>query len=151
MACPALPTCGLAVAESERAIPGLLDQLEAELESLGLKHEPLTVRMTGCPNGCARPYTADIAFVGRSLGLYHVYVGGGLAGDRLVDLYRGDVPVEEILDTLRPLLHRWAAERTPGEGLGDFYQRLMGLRAVRSTVTGRELPTIDQLPLAVAP
>ncbi len=150
VACPALPTCGLAVAESERAIPGLLDQLEAELESLGLKHEPLTVRMTGCPNGCARPYTADIAFVGRSLGLYHVYVGGGLAGDRLVDLYRGDVPVEEILDTLRPLLHRWAAERTPGEGLGDFYQRLMGLRAVRSTVTGRELPTIDQLPLAVA-
>jgi sulfite reductase beta subunit-like hemoprotein len=109
------------------------------------------VRMTGCPNGCARPYTADIAFVGRSLGLYHVYVGGGLAGDRLVDLYRADVPQEEIIDTLRPLLQRWATERSPGEGLGDFYQRLMGLRAVRSTVTGRELPTIDQLPLAVAP
>jgi sulfite reductase beta subunit-like hemoprotein len=138
------------VAESERAIPGLLDQLEAELETLGLRHEPLTVRMTGCPNGCARPYTADIAFVGRSLGLYHVYVGGGLAGDRLVDLYRADVPMEEIVDTLRPLLQRWAAERNPGEGLGDFYQRLMGLRAVRSTVTGRELPTIDQFPLVVA-
>jgi len=150
VACPALPTCGLAVAESERAIPGLLDQLEAELETLGLRHEPLTVRMTGCPNGCARPYTADIAFVGRSLGLYHVYVGGGLAGDRLVDLYRADVPMEEIVDTLRPLLQRWAAERNPGEGLGDFYQRLMGLRAVRSTVTGRELPTIDQFPLVVA-
>jgi sulfite reductase (ferredoxin) len=151
VACPALPTCGLAVAESERAIPGLLSQLETELESLGVGGEPLTVRMTGCPNGCARPYTADIAFVGRSLGLYHVYVGGGLAGDRLVDLYRGDVPLEEIVDTLRPLLQRWAAERREGEGLGDFYQRLMGLRAVRSTVTGRELPTFEQIPLAVTP
>ncbi len=151
VACPALPTCGLAVAESERAIPGLLDQLEAELESLGVGGEPLTVRMTGCPNGCARPYTADIAFVGRSLGLYNVYVGGGLAGDRLVDLYRADVPLEEIVESLRPLLHRWAAERHDGEGLGDFYQRLMGLRAVRSTVTGRELPTFEQIPLAVVP
>jgi sulfite reductase (ferredoxin) len=150
VACPALPTCGLAVAESERAMPGLLDQLEGELESLGVGKEPLTVRMTGCPNGCARPYTADIAFVGRSLGLYNVYVGGGLAGDRLVDLYRADVPLEGILDTLRPLLQRWAAERHPGEGLGDFYQRLMGLRAVRSTLTGRELPTLEQVPLAVA-
>jgi len=151
MACPALPTCGLAVAESERAIPALLDRLETELETLGLRNEPLTVRMTGCPNGCARPYTADIALVGRSLGLYNVYVGGGLAGDRLVDLYRADVPQEEIIETLRPLLARWATERRPGEGLGDCYQRLMGLRAVRSTVTGRELPTIDRLAVAVAP
>ncbi len=150
MACPALPTCGLAVAESERAIPGLLDGLEAELEALGLRDAPLTVRMTGCPNGCARPYTADLAFVGRSLGLYHVYVGGGLAGDRLVDLYRADVPTEGIVETVRPLLTRWAAERTDDEGLGDFYQRLMGLRARRTTVTGRELPTIDLIPLEVA-
>jgi sulfite reductase (ferredoxin) len=150
MACPALPTCGLAVAESERAIPAILDQFEAELESLGLRDAPLTIRMTGCPNGCARPYTADLAFVGRSLDLYNVYVGGGLAGDRLVDLYRADVPVEELLGTMRPLLQRWAAERTGNEGLGDFYQRLMGLRAVRSVVTGRELPTIDLVPLEVA-
>ena len=149
MACPALPTCGLAVAESERAIPELLDLFEAELESLGLRDAPLTIRMTGCPNGCARPYTADLAFVGRSLGLYNVYVGGGLAGDRLVDLYRADVPVNEILGTVRPLLHRWAAERDDGEGLGDFYQRLMGLRATRTVVTGRELPTIDLVPLEV--
>jgi sulfite reductase beta subunit-like hemoprotein len=150
MACPALPTCGLAVAESERAIPGILDQFEAELEALGLRHAPITIRMTGCPNGCARPYTADLAFVGRSIGLYNVYVGGGLAGDRLVDLYRADVPVEELLATVRPLLHRWAAERAEGEGLGDFYQRLMGLRATRTMVTGRELPTIDLVPLEVA-
>jgi sulfite reductase (ferredoxin) len=150
MACPALPTCGLAVAESERAIPGILDRFEAELVELGLRDAPLTIRMTGCPNGCARPYTADLAFVGRSLGLYNVYVGGGLAGDRLVDLYRADVPIEDLLDAVRPLLRRWAAERTDGEGLGDFYQRLMGLRAKRTVVTGRELPTVDLVPLEVA-
>ncbi|HEX3273658.1 MAG TPA: NADPH-dependent assimilatory sulfite reductase hemoprotein subunit [Gemmatimonadales bacterium] len=146
MACPALPTCGLAVAESERALPGILDQFEAELDGLGLRDVPLTIRMTGCPNGCARPYTADLAFVGRSLGLYHVYVGGGLAGDRLADLYRADVPLAALLDTVRPLLHRWSAERVGDEGLGDFYQRLLGVRARRTGVTGRELPTFDQLP-----
>jgi sulfite reductase (ferredoxin) len=151
MACPALPTCGLAVAESERALPGILERFEAELDGLGLRDAPLTIRMTGCPNGCARPYTADLAFVGRSLGLYNVYVGGGLAGDRLVDLYRADVPLEELLESVRPLLQRWAAERTTGEGFGDFYQRLMGLRARRTMVTGRELPTVDLLPEAVAP
>jgi sulfite reductase (ferredoxin) len=149
MACPALPTCGLAVAESERVIPAILDQFESELEGLGLRDAPLTIRMTGCPNGCARPYTADLAFVGRSIGLYNVYVGGGLAGDRLADLYRADVPVGELLDTVRPLLHRWAAERIGHEGLGDFYQRLMGLRAKRTMVTGRELPTIDLIPQEV--
>jgi sulfite reductase (ferredoxin) len=150
MACPALPTCGLAVAEAERAIPEVLDRFEAELEALGVRDVPLTIRMTGCPNGCARPYTADVAFVGRSLGLYNVYVGGGLAGDRLADLYRADVPIGQLLETLRPLLHRWAAEREAHEGLGDFYQRLMGLRARRTVVTGRELPTIDLLPQEVS-
>ena len=150
MACPALPTCGLAVAESERAIPDILDRLEPQLVALGLRDAPLTIRMTGCPNGCARPYTADLAFVGRSLGLYNVYVGGGLAGDRLVDLYRADVHLDELVDAVRPLLQRWAAERTDGEGLGDFYQRLMGLRARRTMVTGRELPTVDLLPQEVA-
>ncbi|MEP7176093.1 MAG: NADPH-dependent assimilatory sulfite reductase hemoprotein subunit [Gemmatimonadales bacterium] len=150
MACPALPTCGLAVAESERAIPDLLDQFEGELERLGLRDAPLTIRMTGCPNGCARPYTADLAFVGRSHDLYNVYVGGGLAGDRLVDLFRADVPLDELLTTVRPLLARWAGERAEGEGLGDFYQRLMGIRARRTAVTGRELPTIDLVPLGVA-
>jgi sulfite reductase beta subunit-like hemoprotein len=150
MACPALPTCGLALAESERAMPEILDRFEAELASLGLRDAPLTIRMTGCPNGCARPYTADLAFVGRSLGLYNVYVGGGLAGDRLADLWRAEVPMDELLDSVRPLLQRWASERSEGEGLGDFYQRLMGLRAKRTTVTGRELPTFDLLPQEVS-
>jgi sulfite reductase (ferredoxin) len=149
LACPALPTCGLAVAESERAIPGILDLFEAELETLGLREAPLTIRMTGCPNGCARPYTADLAFVGRSLGLYNVYVGGGLAGDRLVDLYRADVREDDLLSAVRPLLVRWAAERLEGEGLGDFYQRIVGHASPRVAVTGREQPTADLVQLQV--
>jgi sulfite reductase beta subunit-like hemoprotein len=149
MACPALPTCGLAVAESERAIPDLLDQFEAELSSLGVRDVPLTIRMTGCPNGCARPYTADIAFVGRSLDLYHIYVGGSLAGDRLVDLYRADVPAGELLPAVKPLLARWASERFADEGLGDFYQRIIARPVARTAVTGRETPTFDLVQLQV--
>ncbi len=150
MACPALPTCGLAVAESERAIPAILDEFEAELVGLGLRDVPLTIRMTGCPNGCARPYTADLAFVGRSLGLYNVYVGGGLAGDRLVDLFRADVRVEDLLAAVRPLLARWAAERDGDEGLGDFYQRILGRAERRVAITGREEATADLVTLPVA-
>ncbi len=149
MACPALPTCGLAVAESERVIPEILDRFEAELEELQLRDAPLTIRMTGCPNGCARPYTADLAFVGRSLDLYNVYVGGGLAGDRLVDLYRADVPTGELLTVVQPLLARWAAERQGDEGLGDFYQRIIARPTRRTAVTGRETPTFDLVQLQV--
>lgn len=147
MACPALPTCGLAVAEAERALPGLLDQLESELTRLGMRDAPLTVRMTGCPNGCARPYTADISFVGRSADLYHVYVGGSLAGNRLADLYQNDVPTGEIVPALRPLLERWAVDRRANEGLGDYYQRALGPRAPREALTGREDPTAALLQL----
>jgi sulfite reductase (ferredoxin) len=149
MACPALPTCGLAVAESERAIPEILDRFEAELTGLGLRDVPLTIRMTGCPNGCARPYTADLAFVGRSLDLYHIYIGGSLAGDRLADLYRADVPTHELLSAVRPLLSRWSAERHGDEGLGDFYQRIVGHAVPRAAVTGRETPTFDLVQLQV--
>jgi sulfite reductase beta subunit-like hemoprotein len=149
LACPALPTCGLAVAESERAIPGILDRFEAELTALGLRDEPLTIRMTGCPNGCARPYTADIAFVGRSLGLYNVYVGGGLAGDRVVDLFRADVRIDELLDAVRPLLVRWASERVEGESLSDFYQRLVGRTERRTWISGREEPMAELVTLTV--
>ncbi len=141
MACPALPTCGLAVAESERALPALLDQFEEELEALGRRDTPITIRMTGCPNGCARPYTADIAFVGRSLGLYQIYVGGSLAGNRVADLYMAQVKEGELLNALRPLLIRWAAEGLPDEGLGDFYQRLLPRDTPRQSITGRESPT----------
>ena len=143
LACPALPTCGLAVAESERYLPAVLSSLEAELELLGLDQEPITVRMTGCPNGCARPYTADIAFVGRSLERYHVYVGGRLTADRVADLYDADVKSEDLMSRLRPLLTRWAKERTADEGLGDFYQRIVGNETPRRFITGREKPTSE--------
>jgi sulfite reductase beta subunit-like hemoprotein len=145
MACPALPTCGLALAESERAIPGILDALDATLGALGLRDAAFTVRMTGCPNGCARPYTADLAFVGRSADLYHVYVGGRLEGDRVADLYAADVPAAELLTRVTPLLERWASERTSAEGLGDFYHRALNSSGQRRRVTGRELPTLTQL------
>ena len=80
MACPSMPTCGLAVAESERVMPEFITEVENALAELGLADTQLTIRMTGCPNGCARPYTADIALVGRRPGVYHLFVGGRLAG-----------------------------------------------------------------------
>lgn len=145
MACPAMPTCGLAVAESERAAPDFIKQLENSLSSLGLDDAKLTVRMTGCPNGCARPYTADIALVGRRPGVYHLFVGGRLAGDRMADLYAADVKLEDIVEVLNPLLTQYASDRLEAEGLGDFYQRLLVRSAPRHRLTGKETPTFDQL------
>lgn len=124
MACPALPTCPLAVAESERSLPGILDELEVALARLGLASLPLTVRMTGCPNGCARPYTAELAFVGRSLGKYVIYVGGNAEGTRLGQKYADLVPEAELVSRVRPLLERFADERLPGEAFGDFWTRV---------------------------
>lgn len=124
MACPALPTCPLAVAESERVLPQILDELDIALARLGLNREALAVRMTGCPNGCARPYTADLAFVGRSLGKYMVYVGGNLEGTRLGDVYADLIPLGDLVETVRPLLERFANERSEEEGFGDFWRRV---------------------------
>jgi len=124
MACPALPTCGLALAEAERALPGVIDELERELERLGLADLRLTVRMTGCPNGCARPYTADLAFVGRSADKYTIFVGGSVLGTRLATAYADLVPRHRLVARVRPLLERYRAERLPGEGLGDFCCRV---------------------------
>lgn len=143
-ACPALPTCGLALAESERYLPTLLDGLEPVLQELKLEKAPFTVRMTGCPNGCARPYTADLAFVGRSLGLYNIYVGGHLAGDRLADLYASDVASEALVATVTPLLEQWAAGRQGEEGLGDFFQRQQGNPEPRQELTGKEIPLVSR-------
>jgi sulfite reductase (ferredoxin) len=147
MACPALPTCGLAMAESERLMPSVVDAFEAELEALGLRDEPLTMRMTGCPNGCARPYTADIAFVGRRPDVYHVYVGGGMPGDRVADLYAADVATQDLTDTLRPLLANWAKRRQNGESLSDFYRRIYDRTEPRLYITGRESPTMQLVQL----
>jgi len=141
MACPALPTCGLAMSESERLMPTVVDAFEAELTALGMRNEPITLRMTGCPNGCARPYTVDIAFVGRRPDVYHIYVGGGMEGDRVVDLYAADVKTDDLVPTLRPLLQSWAKNRRHGENLSDFYQHLLKRDQPRQGITGRETPT----------
>lgn len=124
MACVALPTCSLAVTESERVLPKLMDELEVELAKLGLQHEAFTVRMTGCPNGCARPYNADIGLVGKTKGKYTVFVGGQLIGRRLNTIYKDLVPFEEIASTLTPLFVAFKHHRLEAETFGDFCNRV---------------------------
>ena len=123
MACVALPTCPLAMAEAERYLPVFLDRIEALLAEAGLEGEALTVRMTGCPNGCARPYLAEIGLVGKAPGLYDLYLGGDRTGMRLNALYREALDEEALLDALRPLLKRFAGQRWAGETFGDFVRR----------------------------
>jgi sulfite reductase (NADPH) hemoprotein beta-component len=123
LACVSLPTCGLSLAEAERYLPTLIGDLENALEESGLRHDAITIRMTGCPNGCARPYIAEIGFVGRSPGKYNVYLGGGFAGQRLSKLYRTDFPGDEVPALLAPIFKRYAAERLEGERFGDFVIR----------------------------
>jgi sulfite reductase (NADPH) hemoprotein beta-component len=125
MACPALPTCGLSLAESERVAPEILSRIEALLAEVGLKNEEIVVRMTGCPNGCARPYLAEIGFVGKAPNRYQLYLGGNEASTRLNWLYKDTVKNEEIVPELRPLLTRFAGERQEGERFGDFCQRVI--------------------------
>jgi len=132
MACVALPTCGLAMAESERYLPTLIGKLERILDDSGLADDAITVRMTGCPNGCARPYVAEIAFVGKSPGKYNVYLGGGFAGDRLNKLYRSALAEDEILAELAPIIRRYASDRRNGERFGDFVIRAGYVEAVTS-------------------
>jgi sulfite reductase (ferredoxin) len=124
MACPALPTCGQAVAEAERALPDLVRAIERELADLDLAGEPIDIRMTGCPNGCARPRMGDIGIVGRSLGLYDLYLGGNPTNTRINQLFALGVRTEAIVATLRPAFERWKRERERGESLGDFVIRI---------------------------
>jgi sulfite reductase (NADPH) hemoprotein beta-component len=123
MACVALPTCPLAMAEAERYLPDLVGKVEEILESLGLTDTPITMRMTGCPNGCARPYVAEIAFTGRAPGKYNLYLGGGFHGERLNRLYRENIGEAAILDILGEMLGRYAGEHGEGERFGDFTLR----------------------------
>ena len=131
MACVALPTCGLAVAESERVLPGLIDALEPEVAKLGLAHDAFTLRMTGCPNACARPYNCDIGIVGRTLGKYTIFLGGRLLGDRLNEQYKDVVPFEDLCRELTAVLACYKAERHGDETLGDFCHR-KGVAHVRT-------------------
>ncbi|KAI1325514.1 sulfite reductase [Xylariaceae sp. FL0255] len=123
-ACVAFPTCGLATAESERYLPELITKLESCLEENGLKQDSIVMRMTGCPNGCARPWLAEVAFVGKAYGAYNMYLGGGYHGQRLNKLYRSSIKEEEILEIMKGLLKRYAAEREEGEHFGDFCIRV---------------------------
>lgn len=123
MACVALPTCGLALAESERYLPDLVSDIEQVLEEVGLRDDEIVIRMTGCPNGCARPYLAEIGLVGKAPGKYNLHLGASFSGDRMNRLYRASVPSEEIVPTLRPLIAAYAAERNDGEKFGDFCMR----------------------------
>jgi sulfite reductase (NADPH) hemoprotein beta-component len=124
MACPALPTCGLALAESERMLPGLIDRLEKLCGDLGLGGEEIIVRSTGCPNGCARPYMAEVAFVGKSPGRYQVWLGGNAAGTRLNRVWKDVVKDPDIENELRPVLARYAKERNASERFGDWCDRV---------------------------
>jgi len=125
MACPALPTCGLALAESERMLPGLIDRIEKLCGDLGLGGEEIIIRSTGCPNGCARPYMAEIAFVGKAPERYQVWLGGDVAGTRLNRIWKDMVKDPEIENELRPLLTRFAKERNNGERFGDWCDRTL--------------------------
>lgn len=123
LACPALPTCGLALSESERVFPDLLRDLERELIALGLGDEQISVRMTGCPNGCARPYTSEIGFVGKTAGIYDVYAGGSFHGTRLAEVIAESVPFDRLVERLRPHLRSFKDGRLPGERFGEFCTR----------------------------
>ena len=123
MACVALPTCGLALAESERYLPDLVTRLEERLSSHGLTDDEITIRMTGCPNGCARPYIAEIGLVGRGPDRYHLYVGAAFDGSRLSKLYAEDVDEAGIMAALEPIFAAYAQDRQPAERFGDFAVR----------------------------
>ncbi|MGE9270518.1 MAG: NADPH-dependent assimilatory sulfite reductase hemoprotein subunit, partial [Verrucomicrobiales bacterium] len=131
IACVSLPTCSLALAEAERYLPSVITDLESKLEELGLRHDAITIRMTGCPNGCGRPFLAEIGFVGRGPNRYNLYLGGGFAGQRLNKLYRQDLDSGEILSTLSPILEHYAKAREIGERFGDFVIRAGYVEATR--------------------
>lgn len=123
MACVAFPTCGLAMAESERYLPALLDKLEASLADAGLADDAITIRMTGCANGCARPYIAEIGLVGKAPGRYSLFLGAGFSGERLGSKYLDNADEQEILDALAPLFQRYAAHKRKEDHFGDFLVR----------------------------
>ncbi|WP_208592139.1 assimilatory sulfite reductase (NADPH) hemoprotein subunit [Gracilibacillus suaedae] len=123
IACVAMPTCGLAMAESERYLPSLIDKIEGLLAEEGLQDEEIVIRMSGCPNGCSRPALAEIAFIGKAPGKYNLYLGGSFIGDRLNQLYRENIGEEEILATLKEIFQDFAQNRTNKEHFGDFVVR----------------------------
>jgi len=125
MACPALPTCGLALAESERMLPGLVDRIETLCDQAGIGGQEIIIRSTGCPNGCARPYTAELAFVGKTPGRYQVWAGGNAAGTRLSRIWKDMLKEADLETELGPVFIRYAKERNDGERFGDWCHRVL--------------------------
>jgi len=123
IACAALPLCGLAFAEAERYLPSLVDKLDKVLEGNGLLNEPISIRMTGCANGCGRPFLAEIGLVGRAPGRYNLYLGASFVGDRLNKLYKEMLSEEEIIAALTPILEDYAKTRDQNERFGNFVIR----------------------------
>jgi sulfite reductase (NADPH) hemoprotein beta-component len=136
--CVAFPTCGLALAESERFLPILITKLESTLEKNGLSKDSIVMRMTGCPNGCARPWLAEVAFVGKAYGAYNMYLGGGYHGHRLNKLYRSSIKEDEIVDIMKGLLKRYALERkTDGETPERFGDWCIRAGIINETTRGK--------------
>lgn len=135
MACPALPTCGLATTESERAMPGVLKRIEALLDKVGLEQEHFVVRMTGCPNGCARPYMAELGFVGTGPDTYQVWLGGAANQTRLAQVYLEKMHIDKLEAELEPALVLFKKSRQSGETFGGFCDRV-GLNAIRDAANG---------------
>ncbi|KKK38587.1 sulfite reductase [Mesobacillus campisalis] len=129
IACVALPTCGLAMAEAERYLPKLIDKIDEIIDENGLRQQEITIRMTGCPNGCARHALAEIGFIGKAPGKYNMYLGAAFDGSRLSKMYRENIGEDEILKELRSILPRYAKERQPGEYFGDFVIRVGIIKA----------------------
>lgn len=123
ISCVALPTCGLAMAEAERYLPRFLELFDDLKHEVGIESVPINLRITGCPNGCARPYVGEIALTGRATGLYNLYIGGSHRGDRLANLYRSNLNEKQILENLKPLLEHFVIDRLTDEHFGDFIFR----------------------------
>jgi sulfite reductase (ferredoxin) len=137
LACPALPSCGLALTEAERVRDDIVAAIEARLRLYSIEHERLSIRITGCPNGCARPYTGDIGIVGRMPGFYALFVGGDFEGTRLNTLLADRVSLHGIAETLDPLFALYASSRADGEGFGDFCYRI-GMPALQQALAERQ-------------
>jgi sulfite reductase (NADPH) hemoprotein beta-component len=125
LSCVALPTCGLALAESERALPEILSKFETVLDSAGLREDAISLRVTGCPNGCARPYLAEIGLVGKAPNKYALYIGASYQGTRLNRLFSPSVTIDDAVKLLTPVIKRYSLERQKGEGFGDFCDRVI--------------------------
>lgn len=143
MACVALPTCALAMAEAERYLPEFIDKLEKIVADAGLPDQLINIRMTGCPNGCARPYLGEIGLTGKAVGKYNLYLGADFSGQRLNRLYLENVDETTILDTLKPMVQQFAAERHENEYFGDFLVR-QGIVGEERTPEMMHQPLINQ-------